>query len=92
MSNFSKYAKARNVDIALWYIAENGHYKIFLRIIDNGVGFNIDAKSGSTGLVGMRERAEGINATLSRGCKEYCVNATGFIRERISQYARRIQS
>ena len=48
----------RAAPTALWFIEENNHFKIFLRIIDNGAGFNFDSTSGSTGLVGMRERAE----------------------------------
>jgi signal transduction histidine kinase len=65
VSNTLQHAKARNIWIALEYRKA----EVLLQITDDGCGFNVEQvagpQSGHFGLVGMRERAERLNGTLS---------------------------
>jgi two-component sensor histidine kinase len=65
VSNTLQHAKARNIWIALEYRKT----EVVLQITDDGCGFNVEQvagpQSGHFGLVGMRERAERLNGTLS---------------------------
>ncbi|MEB0032965.1 hypothetical protein QN372_19640 [Undibacterium sp. RTI2.1] len=65
LANITKHAKATlcNIDISCELIDDI--YSIQLLIEDNGVGFDLQLPTGRTGLVGMKERADGINADLS---------------------------
>lgn len=63
MTNVVKHAGARSVTLALTF----GRTRIRLTLRDDGCGFaaNDDVERGHFGLVGMRERAAEIGATLS---------------------------
>lgn len=64
LNNIVKHAKADNVVITLEYTGET----IILNIIDDGTGFDVYSKltdSNHYGLIGMYERVEAINGTLS---------------------------
>ena len=70
MSNVLRHAKANYACIEVTYTNE----QIWVRIIDNGEGFDVDKVSnGHYGLIGMRERAKlftgdlEINSTPGRG-------------------------
>ncbi len=66
VNNARKHAEAEHVWIRLTTDPE----RIFLEVVDDGVGFNVGsidsdyAQRGSLGIVNMRERAELIQATL----------------------------
>ncbi len=61
LHNIDKHAAAKEVDVR-WAVTETGAR---LQITDDGRGFDQDSpRSGSFGLVGMRERAVGIGASL----------------------------
>ena len=62
LNNIAKHSRARHVVIS----ARRSEAGIILAITDDGVGFDerIAAKSGSMGLMTMRERAEGLGAVL----------------------------
>jgi signal transduction histidine kinase len=58
--NAIRHAEARHVRVEL-----NGFNRVYLRVSDDGVGFDMThGDRGGFGLVGMRERAEAIGATL----------------------------
>ena len=61
LTNVRRHARARHVAITL--ARESGCWA--LRVQDDGAGFDQDAKSGGYGLLGMRERARAIGASLS---------------------------
>ncbi len=62
MTNIAKYAKARNVWVALGM--HDGNVSVTVR--DDGIGFDADAKHNSAyGLVGMRFRVESEGGTLT---------------------------
>lgn len=79
--NAEKYAQCDHIDVT-WICRED---KTELIVSDNGVGFSIgkDGRRDSYGLVGMKERAESIGATLEinsqpgQGCIVTCVLAAG---------------
>jgi signal transduction histidine kinase len=61
LHNIDKHAHASAVDVT-WSVADEGARLV---VVDDGAGFDeTDARIGSFGLVGMRERAVGIGATL----------------------------
>ena len=60
ITNVLKHAKARRVDVSLSFRAR----KLCLAVVDDGVGFDPDAHHDGFGLLGMRERAERIDADL----------------------------
>jgi signal transduction histidine kinase len=61
LQNAIKYSQAHTIHVSLWTETD----MLRLRIIDDGVGFDVDAapKHG-LGLISMRERAESIAATI----------------------------
>jgi signal transduction histidine kinase len=62
VSNAAKHAQPRLVRVSL-----EGPPKLRLRVVDDGVGFDIEkqaSRNGSFGLVTMRERAQGIGASF----------------------------
>ncbi|HEX7952703.1 MAG TPA: GAF domain-containing sensor histidine kinase [Burkholderiales bacterium] len=61
MTNILKHAKAQNVEVDLTF----GVDAIILTLADDGVGFDPCGHHDGFGLLGMRERAEGIGARLS---------------------------
>lgn len=65
LSNVMKHAQATKCYVDLKIKKEEDIYAISLTIQDNGLGFNPLLSTGRTGLVGMRERAEGISGKLS---------------------------
>lgn len=60
MTNILKHAKARHVEVKLVFGAD----AVTLSIADDGVGFDPRGHYDGFGLLGMRERAEGIGARL----------------------------
>ncbi|HEY4305466.1 MAG TPA: two-component regulator propeller domain-containing protein [Gemmatimonadaceae bacterium] len=67
MTNASRHANCRTVTIVCAYAAHDIH----VRVRDDGEGFDSSraTPSGHWGLIGMRERAAGIGATLSVSSK-----------------------
>ncbi|MEO8158805.1 MAG: sensor histidine kinase [Betaproteobacteria bacterium] len=63
MTNILKHAKAQNVEVDLTFGAD----ALTLTIADDGVGFDPSGHYDGFGLLGMRERAEGIGARLCVG-------------------------
>ena len=64
LSNVMKHSNATTCEVELFSTTNENGTLINLRIADNGVGFHPGAESGRTGVVGMKERAEGINGNL----------------------------
>ena len=61
ITNAEKHAKATTLFVT--YLAKDGHVE--LRVADDGIGLNPDLqRADGYGMIGMRERAEGIRATL----------------------------
>jgi signal transduction histidine kinase len=56
LSNTARHSKATKTDLRLW--EENGN--IYLQIVDNGIGFNIDKTEANLGhgLVNMQRRSQ----------------------------------
>lgn len=54
LRNITKYAKCKNIEVDL--IAKNG--KIKMRIIDDGIGFDVNAVKGGIGFANMKRRVE----------------------------------
>jgi len=79
ITNTLKHARAAEVELVLDY----GPHAVSLSVIDNGIGFDPAAHHDGFGLVGMRERAERIGASLhvtsapGRGSTVYTRLATG---------------
>ena len=62
MQNAIKHSGARHIKVQL----KGERDAIALNIIDDGVGFDVDAASGKgLGLISMHERAESVGGTLS---------------------------
>jgi len=55
-------AHSRGCDVAIRLAG--GHDELALTVIDNGVGFDVDAANHGLGLISMSERAEQVGATL----------------------------
>ena len=60
ITNVLKHASARNVELLVDYRPDG----LSLRVTDDGTGFDPDRQHDGFGLLGMRERAERIGATL----------------------------
>ena len=60
VTNILRYAQASEVCIQLFYETDT----IYLQIKDNGIGFDI-TKSAGFGLLGMRERCDRLNGSLT---------------------------
>jgi signal transduction histidine kinase len=61
ITNAEKHAKASTLDVS--YTARDG--RVALRVSDDGIGLNHgDQRADRYGMIGMRERAEGIGATM----------------------------
>ena len=60
LANVRKHAKAGHVTVTLSYISD----VVALDVRDNGVGFALDAASGSFGLRGLRERTQQFGGTV----------------------------
>jgi len=63
LTNISKHAKARIVNIELMSLSKNRQEGIQLIVKDDGNGFQLENLNGF-GLLGMRERIEGLNGDL----------------------------
>ena len=61
MSNSIKHSKAKNLDVTITYLLE----KLDIKIMDNGVGFNLEKVKKGSGLINMESRAKLINTDLS---------------------------
>jgi signal transduction histidine kinase len=62
LSNTARHSKATNTDLRLW--EENGN--IYLQIVDNGVGFNIDKTEATLGhgLANMQRRSQKVGGGI----------------------------
>ena len=61
LSNTLRHAKADELEVYLNHIEHN----VLLRVIDDGVGFDVDnQKAGSYGLMNIRERIGAVGGTL----------------------------
>jgi signal transduction histidine kinase len=60
ITNVLKHASARNVELLIDYRSDG----LSLRVTDDGAGFDTTGRHDGFGLLGMRERAERIGATL----------------------------
>ena len=60
ITNVLRHARAKRVDVSLSFRP----HKLCLAVIDDGVGFELDAHHDGFGLLGMHERAERIGANL----------------------------
>jgi signal transduction histidine kinase len=60
VNNCAKYSKATYVDIAIYMVGK----KLFLKITDNGCGFNYEKAGNGNGLGNMHARADHINGEL----------------------------
>lgn len=60
LNNIQKYAKASAIEINVWSLEKDIH----LQIMDNGKGFNINAKKDGIGLENIRRRTQMLNGTL----------------------------
>lgn len=73
LSNTARHSKATKTDLRLW--EEDG--KVYLKIVDNGIGFNIDKTEANLGhgLANMQRRSRKagggiqINSTPKKGTK-----------------------
>jgi two-component system sensor histidine kinase UhpB len=64
LTNISRHAKAKNVEIRVAYIKKNRlNSMIDIEVIDDGVGFNKSHRDGF-GLTGMRERINEMNGKI----------------------------
>lgn len=61
LSNAARHARATSIRVSL----REEPAGIVLEVIDNGIGFDLNADAASVGLLGMRERAAAIGGTLS---------------------------
>jgi signal transduction histidine kinase len=61
LTNIGKHARATDVAVKFSRRGTSAH----LRVSDNGVGFRTKRTTVGQGLIGMRERADLIGATLS---------------------------
>src|SRR4030095_1822316 len=61
MQNAIKHSGARSIRVQL----KSEHEAIALKIIEDGIGFDVDAAAGKgLGLISMHERAESVGGTL----------------------------
>lgn len=60
VNNAAKYAKCANISIELLVIGK----KLYLTIIDNGVGFDTATTDNGNGLGNMKKRTDSLNGTL----------------------------
>ncbi len=60
LTNITRHAKAANVTVT---ITEKNNM-IVLQIIDDGIGFHVNRKKNTLGIIGMRERAHSVNGQL----------------------------
>ena len=62
LSNTARHSKATKTDLRLW--EENGN--IYLQIVDNGVGFNIDKTEATLGhgLANMQRRSQKVGGGI----------------------------
>lgn len=60
VQNINKYSKAKNVKIEFYLIKD----RIFLYVIDDGVGFDVKLKSKGIGLKNMKSRVHKLNGTF----------------------------
>jgi len=65
MTNVTKHAKADKVSIELC----NSGDQLFLKVIDNGKGLDLQSHSRGLGLIGMRERVASLSGTLQINSK-----------------------
>jgi signal transduction histidine kinase len=68
LSNITKHAHATSCEVSLNHRNTSHGLYVALAIKDNGAGFDPSLRTQSTGLVGMRERAESIGGKLLISC------------------------
>jgi nitrate/nitrite-specific signal transduction histidine kinase len=64
LTNVRKHAQASEVKVTLDQMGINGSEFIFMKIVDNGIGFTFSKKKRSFGLKTMTERAESVKGDL----------------------------
>jgi two-component system, NarL family, sensor histidine kinase UhpB len=70
LTNASKHANARNVQVSISQVAETGPETIRLSIVDDGAGPDPDhmlSSHAGTGMIGMRERVVALSGTFVAG-------------------------
>lgn len=71
LNNILKYAKASKVQLKIEQVAD----RIVLQIADNGIGFDVNQKTGGVGLMNIRTRASLVNGAVTvksapgKGCQ-----------------------
>lgn len=65
LTNVRKHAHAKRVDVSLYKQEQPGNEMIYLRVLDDGIGFSITNDKRSFGLQTMLERAQSVGGTLS---------------------------
>lgn len=66
LTNISRHSNANKVKVGMFFAEKH----LYLKIEDNGTGLKSESKSGSLGIIGMRERAESLGGTLDITSKE----------------------
>jgi signal transduction histidine kinase len=70
LTNASKHANARNVEVRLSQLADVGHERIRLSVVDDGAGPPPDDKPSppqGAGMIGMRERVFALSGKIAAG-------------------------
>jgi signal transduction histidine kinase len=65
LTNVRKHALASNVTVLLNRIGDNEDEHILMKVIDNGIGFQLTDSNRRFGLETMRERAQSVKGTFS---------------------------
>lgn len=66
LTNISRHSNATEVSVEMKFVGSELH----LIIQDNGIGLKNEVKSGSLGIIGMRERAESLGGSLDISTNE----------------------
>jgi signal transduction histidine kinase len=66
LTNISRHSNATHVSVEMKFEDK----KLILIIRDNGIGLKTEMKSGSLGIIGMRERAESLGGELDIATNE----------------------
>ena len=61
INNAAKYSKAEKVQVSL----STDNKNLYLKVEDDGIGFNVEEADNGNGLVNMQKRAEGLKGKIS---------------------------
>lgn len=64
LSNVARHARAREVEVRLGKVEQDGAPALLLQVRDDGQGFDAAGQSAGMGLRNMRERLEAVHGTL----------------------------